>query len=280
MSCCITFIPREMAVLMRYSARPGIAQRTSASAETICGCTWRRLLKNRSATMTMAAVTIDCVTPSTTATRKSARLRARLPTASERAMNVVIALSSPRTPILLMMSVVDQATENIPSAAGPSIRATRNVKMPRKFDANIATVFKKAPRFSSTPVWSTRAGASVGGGGTSSVPSVVLTDLGRCHSPVNWLDANELTQLLSPASRESGHRLGRFLYYVSWERAPRFIFRRNMLDVTELKTTIHAHIVSTLQSSAQGRQIFFAKCFGHASVGCGSLYCVERRLSL
>ena len=99
--------------------------------------------------MTMAAVTIDCATPSTTAIRKSARLRARLPTASERAINVVIALSSPRTPILLMMSVVDQATENMPSAAGPSSRATRNEKMPRKFDANIAIVFKKAPRFSS-----------------------------------------------------------------------------------------------------------------------------------
>ena len=97
--------------------------------------------------MTMAAVTIDCATPRTTAIRNSARLRARLPTASERAMNVVIALSSPRTPILLIMSVVDQATENMPSAAGPSSRATRNGKMPRKFDANIAIVFKNAPRF-------------------------------------------------------------------------------------------------------------------------------------
>ena len=91
-------------------------------------------------------------------------------------MNVVIALSSPRTPILLMMSVVDQATENMPSAAGPSSRATRNEKMPRKFDANIAIVFKKAPRFSSTPVSSTRAGASDAGGGTSSKASVGLTD--------------------------------------------------------------------------------------------------------
>src|SRR5712692_3713344 len=187
--------------------------------------------------MTMTAVTADCAIPRTMATRKSVRLRARSPTASDRAMNVMIALSRPRTPILLMMSVVDQATENMPSAAGPSIRATRNVKMPRKFDANIAMVFKKAPRFSSTPVLSTRAGASAGGGGTPSVPSVVLTDLGCCHSPVNWFDANELTQLLCPASRESGHRLGRFLYYMSWERAPRFIFRRNMLDVTSLKLT-------------------------------------------
>src|SRR5204862_571858 len=151
-----------------------------------------------------AAVTTDCATPKTTATRKSARLRARLPTASERAMNVVIALSRPRTPILLMMSVVDQATENMPSAAGPSIRATRNVKMPRKFDANIATVFKKAPRLSSTPASSTRAGASIGDGETDSVLSVVLTDLGCCP-PVNWPEANELTELLCPAFRESDH---------------------------------------------------------------------------
>ena len=85
--------------------------------------------------MTMTAVIIDCATPSTTAIRNSARLRARLPTASERAMNVVIALSRPRTPILLMMSVVDHATENMPSATGPSSRATRNEKMPRKFDS-------------------------------------------------------------------------------------------------------------------------------------------------
>jgi hypothetical protein len=90
--------------------------------------------------------------------------------------------------------------------------------MPRKFDANIAMVFKNAPRFSSTPVWSTRAGASVGGGGTPSVLSLALT-------------------------REPGQRLGRFLYYMSWENASRFTFRRNMLDVTELKTNIRAHIV-------------------------------------
>jgi hypothetical protein len=48
--------------------------------------------------------------------------------------------------------------------------------MPRKFEANIAIVFKKAPRFSSTPVWSTRAGASDAGGGTSSKDSVRLID--------------------------------------------------------------------------------------------------------
>jgi hypothetical protein len=105
-----------------------------------------------------------------------------LPTASERAMNVVIALSSPRTPILLMMSVVDQATENMPSAAGPSSRATRNEKIPRKFDANMAIVFRKAPRFSSTPVSSTRAGASSTGGATSRAASALLDDSSRSRS--------------------------------------------------------------------------------------------------
>ena len=130
----------------------------------------------------MPAVTMDCATPSATAIRNSARLRARFPTASERAMNVVIALSSPRTPILLMMSVVDQATENMPSAAGPSSRATRNVNMPRKFDANIAIVFRKAPRFSSTPVSSTRAAASTTSGPTSSAASIALADSLRSRS--------------------------------------------------------------------------------------------------
>src|SRR5207302_6218269 len=86
----------------------------------------------------------------------------------------MIALSRPRTPILLRMSVADQATVNMPSAAGPSSRATRKVKMPRKFDAIIATVLKNAPRFSSTPVSSTRAGASTAGGGTRRVPLIVV----------------------------------------------------------------------------------------------------------
>ena len=36
-----------------------------------------------------------------------------------------------------------------PSAAGPSKRATRKVKMPRKFEASIAMTFAHAPRFSS-----------------------------------------------------------------------------------------------------------------------------------
>ena len=130
----------------------------------------------------MTAVIIDCATPSTTAIRNSVRLRARSPTASERAINVVMALSRPSTPILLMMSVVDQATEYKPRAAGPSSRATRNVKMPRKFAANIAIVFRNAPRFSSTPVSSTRAGASSTGGATSRAVSASLGDSSRSRS--------------------------------------------------------------------------------------------------
>src|ERR1039457_1690766 len=42
MSCCITFMPCGTAMLMRYSATPGIAQRTIAIAETILGCKRRR----------------------------------------------------------------------------------------------------------------------------------------------------------------------------------------------------------------------------------------------
>src|SRR6266404_568307 len=175
------------------------------------------------ATMTMTAVTADCAVPRITATRKSVRLRARSPTASARAMNVMIALSRPRTPILLKMSVVDQATENIPKAAGPSSRATRNVKMPRKFDANIAIVLRNAPRFNSTLVSRTRAGASTAGGAMPGALSIVLTDL--CHSLVSWLAvANELTQLLSPAPRESDHGLGRSRYNLSPEGMAQFTF--------------------------------------------------------
>jgi hypothetical protein len=43
-------------------------------------------------------------------------------------------------------------------------------------------VFKKAPRLSSTPVWSTRAGASAGGGATSSPFSLGLNDASRTRS--------------------------------------------------------------------------------------------------
>src|SRR6266496_3302144 len=41
-SCLITFMPRETDVLMRYNAKPGMAQRTTASAETISGWRCRR----------------------------------------------------------------------------------------------------------------------------------------------------------------------------------------------------------------------------------------------
>ena len=87
-----------------------------------------------------------------------------------------MALSSPKTAILLARSVFAQATENVPKAAGPRSRATRKIKTPRKFDANIAIVFKKAPRLSSTPVSSTRAGASAAGGATSNATSFGLTE--------------------------------------------------------------------------------------------------------
>ena len=128
--------------------------------------------------------------------------------------------------------------------------------MPRKFEANIAIVLRNAPRFNSTPVSRTRAGASTAGGAMPGGFSVVLTDLGCYRFPVNWFDANASTQSLCPASRESGHRLGRFLYYMSWERAPRFIFRRNMLDVMELKTNIRAHIVSGYNRVLGAAKIF------------------------
>src|SRR6516165_9649311 len=151
-------------------------------------------------------------------------------------MNVVIALSRPRTPILLMMSVVDHATENIPSAAGPSNRATRNANIPRKFDANIAIVFRNAPRLSSTPVLSTRAGASVAGGRISAI-SVVLAD--------------------SPRSR-SGRWAISMLYVIRKERVDSS-FARNMLDVAGTQTSIRAHIASTLQSTFSEHQNFFAR---------------------
>jgi hypothetical protein len=126
----------------------------------------------------------DCTAPMAAASRNSLRLLACSPLASARAMKVVMVLSRPKTPILLMMSVVDHATENMPSAAGPSSRAMRKVNMPRKFDANIAIVFKKAPRFSSTAVLSTRAGASTAGGETSSAISALVADSSRSRSGV------------------------------------------------------------------------------------------------
>ena len=124
-------------------------------------------------------MTADWATANPTASRNSIRLRARSPTASERAINVVIALSRPTMPILLMRSVVAQATENRPSTAGPSSRATRNVKMPRKFEARSAIVLKTAPRFSSEPVSSTGS-ATLGASVARAALSSVLTDFGHC----------------------------------------------------------------------------------------------------
>ena len=181
-SCFITFMPREMEVQTRYKEMPGSAQRTKASAESISRGNRNRSPNICRAMIAMAATRNDCARTRITAVRKSLRLRAKSPVACERAIKVVMALSSPKTAILLTRSVFAQATENVPSAAGPSSRATRKVKMPRKFDASIAMVFAKAPRFSSTPVSSMRAGASAVGGGTSSAISVVLTDSSRSGS--------------------------------------------------------------------------------------------------
>src|SRR5207248_108672 len=83
--------------------------------------------------------------------------------------------------ILLTRSVFAQATENVPKAAGPSSRATRKVKTPRRFDANNAMVLKNAPRLSSNPVLST-GGAVSGIGAARSALSRVLTELLRCHN--------------------------------------------------------------------------------------------------
>src|SRR5437763_14854120 len=124
-----------------------------------------------------------------------------------------MASSRPNTPILLIRYVTAQATATVPRTAGPSSRATRNVKTPRKFDARSAIVLKKAPRFSSEPVSSTGSATS-GDGAARSVLSSVLTDLGRGHSPANCFDANALTQSVCPVSRDSGHVRGRFLSYI------------------------------------------------------------------
>src|SRR5207248_2316277 len=235
MSCFITFIPREMEVLTRYTAIPGNAQRTTASAEAISRGKPRWSPNTWIAAIRIAAVSVDWTSARRTARRNSTRLRARSPTACDRAINVVIASSRPKTPILLIRSVIAQATANVPRTAGPSSRATRNVKTPRKFDARSAIVLTKAPRFSSEPVSSTDSATS-GDGTARSVLSSVLTDLGCCHSPANWFDAKALTQSVCPVSHESGHPRGRlphYTYHVSRKnRALTHSFRRNALDVT------------------------------------------------
>jgi hypothetical protein len=53
-----------------------------------------------------------------------------------------------------------------PSPADPPAPASESSL---EFDATVAIVLRNAPRFSSTPVSSTRAGASDAGGGTSSI---------------------------------------------------------------------------------------------------------------
>ena len=168
---------------------PGSAQRTKASADSVSRGNCNRSPNICTAVMPMAATRVDWVRTRTTAARNSARLRARLPVACERAIKVVMALSSPKTAILLARSVFAQATENVPKAAGPRSRATRKVKTPRRFDAKVAVVFKMAPRLSSAPVSSTRAGASTAGGATSSATSVWLTDSVRSRSEASAISA-------------------------------------------------------------------------------------------
>ena len=151
MSCRITFMPRDTAVLMRYKATTGMAQSMTESAATICGSRPTRSPKRRTIVIEITARMAHWSTTRKTARRKSARLRARSPAASARAMKVIIVSSRPKIPILLTRSVVAHATEKMPSAAGPSSRATRNVKIPRKFEASMAMRFVHAPRFSSAP---------------------------------------------------------------------------------------------------------------------------------
>ena len=162
-------------MLMRYSATPGIAQRTIAIAETISGCKRRRPPSSRIAKIEATAMTADWARASAPARRNKVRLRSRSPAASERAINVVMALSRPKMPTLLRMSVTAQAIENMPRAAGPSSQATSRLKSPRKFDASMAMALKNIPRFSSTPVSSTRSRESSAGG----MLAVVLTALSR-----------------------------------------------------------------------------------------------------
>src|SRR2546421_179199 len=124
----------------------GMAQNITESASAIWASSPKRLPSVRTSVIEMAARSAHCRTPTVTASRKSDRLRARSPRASVRAMNVMIVSSRPKMPILLTRSVVAHATEKTPSAAGPRSRATRKVKMPRKFDASIAVKFARAPR--------------------------------------------------------------------------------------------------------------------------------------
>ena len=93
-------------------------------------------------------------------------------------------------PILLTRSVVAHATEKTPSAAGPSNRATRNVKTPRKFEASIAMKFVQAPRFNSGPgsmPWTTPPGGAIG---RNSVSVAVVDRAGRLRVFLQGDNAN------------------------------------------------------------------------------------------
>src|SRR5947207_5207541 len=140
-------------------------QNITESASAISGSRPKRWPRSRTSAMENAARTVHWATPKKTASRKSARLRARSPEVSARAMKVMTVSSRPKMPILLTRSVVAQATEKTPSAAGPRSRVTRNVKMPRKFEASIEMKFGQAPRLNSGPgstVWTTPPGGVIG----------------------------------------------------------------------------------------------------------------------
>ncbi len=163
------------------------------------------------ATMATAARRMHCPTAINAARRKRARLRARSPAASARAMKVMIVLSRAKRPALLKRSVVAQATEKVPSAAGPSRRATRNVKMPRKFDASIATMLISAPRFNSEPcsvdaplaVWSRTVGGEM-------VSTVIMGKAARPNESSLDDHADDCRQSRRPAFHGSSRTPRRF----------------------------------------------------------------------
>ena len=164
-----------------------MAPRATESAATISGGRRKRSPKSWMATTSRTVRTTDCTRTNPVARRKKVRACARLCVASARAMNVVTPSSSPRMANFARRSVVAHATENIPRAAGPSSRAIRKVKMPRKFAVMRPTVFKRAPRFSSAPVRSASDRPSTDGGGAWHVFSIALTRSTRVSATLRFL---------------------------------------------------------------------------------------------
>src|SRR4051812_23308907 len=182
-----------------------MAQNMTESALAMSGSRPSREPNNRITAIETAARSAHWPNPRRTASRKSERLRARSPAASARAMKVMTVSSSPKMPILLTKSVVAQATEKTPSAAGPSRRATRNVKMPRKFEASIAMKFVQAPRFSSGPgsTWCTTPPGGVIGRSMVSAAVMIRRDAGRDSSATARMTADDqsVLHLMDPVAR-------------------------------------------------------------------------------